>query len=461
MNLIRSLQFGYYGLTIKAMLNTLNLRKFLLFIGDVFVLYLSLLITVFSGFFRLKRAFGWDVFMEHLMPFSLVYLSWLVIFYIFGFYDIKIAREGPAFYTKIFGAVLTGLALGMIFFYLSPISEITPKTNLVISALIFMILFLGWRKLFFAIFSTKLITRVAIIGPEQQAREIIKEIESRPYLGYQIVPLNLLGDLLVQTSEKKIDTLIIPTDLASDSQLAQNLYRCLSAKVNFLDWATAYELICEKIPNEFLAHTWFLENLKEGEKKLYDSLKKIMDAAIALALLVATIPFWPIIALFIKLGDKGPVFYRQKRIGKDGKPFTLFKFRSMRQEAEAITGAVWAKEKDPRVTRTGRFLRRLHIDELPQMLNIMKGEISLVGPRPERPEFISQLEKEIPHYRMRHLIKPGFTGWAQLKFRYGRSVMDAKEKFQYDLYYLKNRSLILDAGILLKTFRLFFKKEQG
>ena len=441
------------------MLNTLNLRRFLLFIGDIFVLYLSLLITVFSGFFRFKRAFGWDVFMEHLVPFSLVYLSWLVIFYIFGFYDIRIAREGPVFYTKIFGAVLTGLALGMIFFYISPISEITPKTNLVINSLIFTILFLGWRKLFFAIFSTKLITRVAIVGPEQQTREIIKEIESRPYLGYQIVQINLLGDLLVQTSEKKIDTLIIPTDLASDSQLAQNLYRCLSAKVNFLDWATAYELICERIPNEFLAHTWFLENLKEGEKKLYDSFKKIMDIILALALLIATLPSWPIIALFIKVEDGGPIFYRQERIRKDGKPFFLIKFRSMNQEAEAKTGAIWAKEKDPRITRVGKFLRRVHLDELPQMLNILKGEISLVGPRPERPEFISQLEKEIPHYRMRHLIKPGFTGWAQLKFRYGRSVMDAREKFQYDLYYLKNRSLFLDLGILLKTFQLFFKKE--
>ena len=184
-----------------------------------------------------------------------------------------------------------------------------------------------------------------------------------------------------------------------------------------------------------------------------------MDIILALALLIATLPLWPIIALFIKVEDGGPIFYRQERIRKDGKPFFLIKFRSMNQEAEAKTGAIWAKEKDPRITRVGKFLRRVHLDELPQMLNILKGEISLVGPRPERPEFISQLEKEIPHYRMRHLIKPGFTGWAQLKFRYGRSVMDAREKFQYDLYYLKNRSLFLDLGILLKTFQLFFKKE--
>jgi len=127
-------------------------------------------------------------------------------------------------------------------------------------------------------------------------------------------------------------------------------------------------------------------------------------------------------------------------------------------EAESKTGPVWAKEQDPRVTRVGRWLRRIHFDELPQMINVLKGDISLVGPRPERPEFVEKLEKEIPHYHVRHLIKPGFTGWAQIKFRYGRSIMDSREKFQYDLYYLKNRSLILDLGILLKTFQLFLKK---
>ena len=131
----------------------------------------------------------------------------------------------------------------------------------------------------------------------------------------------------------------------------------------------------------------------------------------------------------------------------------------MNVEAESKTGPVWAEKEDPRVTKAGKLLRRVHLDELPQMINVLKGDISLVGPRPERPEFVEKLEKEIPHYHVRHLIKPGFTGWAQIKFRYGRSVMDSQEKFQYDLYYLKNRSLILDLGILLKTLQLFLRKE--
>jgi len=131
----------------------------------------------------------------------------------------------------------------------------------------------------------------------------------------------------------------------------------------------------------------------------------------------------------------------------------------MKPGAEDETGPVWAKKEDSRTTKVGKFLRRIHLDELPQMINVLKGEISLVGPRPERPEFVKRLEEEISHYHIRHLIKPGFTGWAQIKFRYGRSVMDSQEKFQYDLYYLKNRNFFLDLGILLKTLQLFFKKE--
>ena len=438
------------------MLNILNIRKFLLIVADIFLLYASLAIVLFFSFGENLR---WKIINEHLLPFSIIYFFWLIIFYIFSLYDLSVIRIKEKFYTKIFSAILMALAVGMIFFYLSPISEITPKTNLILNAVIFTILFLGWRKLFFTIFSARLITRVAIIGKDEQTKEIIKEIRSRPYLGYQIVDVNLDGDLLVQARAKKIDTLIVPANLDSSSQLTQNLYRCLSARVNFLDISTAYELICEKIPNEFLAHTWFLENLREGEKKIYDNIKKGVDIILASFLLAITLPLWPVIALLIKSEkDGGPVFYQQERIGKDGKSFFLIKFRSMNQEAEAGTGAVWAKEKDPRVTTVGKFLRYTHLDELPQMINVLRGDISLVGPRPERPEFINQLEREIPHYRIRHLIKPGFTGWAQIKFRYGRSVIDSQEKFQYDLYYLKNRSLLLDMGILLKTFQLFFKK---
>ena len=160
----------------------------------------------------------------------------------------------------------------------------------------------------------------------------------------------------------------------------------------------------------------------------------------------------------IKLDSPGPVFYTQKRVGKDGEIFTIYKFRSMQYRAEEH-GARWAEKKDPRVTRAGKLLRLTHIDELPQIWNIFKGEMSLVGPRPERPEFVELLEKELPYYFVRHTIKPGLTGWAQINYQYGASVEDAHNKLEYDLYYVKNMSLFLDLKILLRTIGVVLLKE--
>ncbi|MCP6719461.1 MAG: exopolysaccharide biosynthesis polyprenyl glycosylphosphotransferase, partial [Patescibacteria group bacterium] len=275
---------------------------------------------------------------------------------------------------------------------------------------------------------------------------------------YKIVPIDIKEDFLPQIQKYNIETVIFTEEFESNPKMLKALYFSLSARVSFLDFATAYELIYEKIPVPMISEAWFLENLKEGERGLYDKIKMFFDTILAISLLILSLPFWFLIALFIKLEDRGPIFYSQERVGKDRKSFVLYKFRSMKVGAEKGE-AVWAEKEDRRVTRVGKLLRRTHLDEIPQMINIIKGDISLVGPRPERPEFVEELERKIPHYHLRHIIKPGFTGWAQIKFRYGRSVIDSNEKFQYDLYYLKNRSALLDIGVLLKTFQLFFKKE--
>ena len=283
-------------------------------------------------------------------------------------------------------------------------------------------------------------------------------MSEKPYLGYKIIPLDINKDLLSQIQNENINTVIFTEEYESDPKLLKALYLCVPARVNFIDFATTYELIYEKVPVSTISQAWFLENLKEGERGFYDKIKRSVDIVLATILLVLTFPFWILTAILIMLEDQGPVFYSQKRVGKDRKLFTLYKFRSMKVGAENGK-AIWAEKEDKRITKIGKILRRMHFDEIPQMINIIKGNISLVGPRPERPEFVGGLEKEIPHYHLRHIIKPGFTGWAQIKFRYGRSVIDGHEKFEYDLYYLKNRSFLLDIGVLLKTFQLFFKKE--
>jgi exopolysaccharide biosynthesis polyprenyl glycosylphosphotransferase len=434
------------------MTNALNLRKTFLFGGDIASLYLSLIATIFI---RYWSDFSWQLVHSHLLPLSIVYIFWILIFYVFGLYELHILAR-TRLYLKIGMALLVCLLLGISFFYLFPIFEVAPKTNLIINAVVFGMLFILWRKAYYSVFSSKMMSKIAVIGSDEVKNDLKKAVNDRPYLGYKITELDNKKDLKEQIIKEDIDILVIPTDL--DYVLAKDLYLALSTRINFIDWAQAYELICEKIPVSLIPHGWFLNNLKERERASYIRFKRIIDIVLAIFTLTVSLPLFIVVSLLIKIEDRKSVLYRQKRVGKDENLFSLFKFRSMREDAENKTGAVWAKEKDSRATKIGKILRQTHLDELPQMINILKGDISFVGPRPERPEFVEQLKKEIPYYEIRSLIKPGFTGWAQIKFRYGRTVMDSKEKFEYDLYYLKNRNPLLDMGVLLKTFQLFFKK---
>jgi exopolysaccharide biosynthesis polyprenyl glycosylphosphotransferase len=178
--------------------------------------------------------------------------------------------------------------------------------------------------------------------------------------------------------------------------------------------------------------------------------KRLSDIIVSFFVLLISSPFWPIIALCIKINSRGPVFYAQKRVGQNESLFSLFKFRSMVDKAEKDE-ARWASEDDKRITLVGKILRKLHLDELPQFWNVIKGEMSLVGPRPERPEFVEELKKEIPYYSLRHFMKPGLTGWAQVNFPYASSLEDSQEKLEYDLYYISHMSLLFDLRIFLKT----------
>ena len=182
--------------------------------------------------------------------------------------------------------------------------------------------------------------------------------------------------------------------------------------------------------------------------------KRVFDLSAASIGLICFLPLVPFIALAIKMDSPGPMLFRQVRVGRGDRPFVLMKFRTMREDAEAGTGAVWSQVDDPRITKVGNFLRRSRLDEIPQLINILKGDMSLVGPRPERPEFVRELKEMIPYYSERHYVKPGLTGWAQVLYSYGSTVDDAIEKLRYDMYYIKNISIILDLYIVIKTFKV-------
>lgn len=222
------------------------------------------------------------------------------------------------------------------------------------------------------------------------------------------------------------------------------------AGVEIVDVSTLFERLGRRLPADLLDERWFLERFTMERGIGFHVGKRAMDILASLTGLALALPLLPAIALAIWLEDRGPIFYGQVRVGKDGRPFTIYKLRSMRIDAEN-GGAVWALKNDDRVTRMGRFLRKSRLDEVPQLFNVLRGDMSLVGPRPERPEFVASLEKEIPFYAHRHRVQPGLTGWAQVRYPYGASVEDAAQKLAYDLYYMKHRSLLFDLAIAWRT----------
>jgi sugar transferase (PEP-CTERM system associated) len=232
----------------------------------------------------------------------------------------------------------------------------------------------------------------------------------------------------------------------------EELLNCKLAGIQVVDAPSFYESATRKLLIENITPSWFI--FSHGFKVTWwlRLCKRTLDIMASFFGLLILSPIIPIIALAIKLDSPGPVLFCQKRVGEGDRDFTLMKFRSMRQDAEAATGAVWSQENDPRITKVGNFLRCTRLDEIPQLVNILRGDMSLVGPRPERPEFVNKLKERIPYYSERHYVKPGLTGWAQVCYPYGSSVEDAIEKLRYDLYYIKNISILLDFYIIFKTF---------
>jgi len=219
-----------------------------------------------------------------------------------------------------------------------------------------------------------------------------------------------------------------------------------------IDMPDMYQALKWRIPINYVEDNWFLreKGFEYPKNILVMKAKRLIDIIISSFILTLSLPLWPIIALLIKMNSRGPVFYVQKRVGKNESLFSLYKFRSMIDKAEE-NEAVWAGENDKRITFVGKILRKLHLDELPQFWNVIRGEMSLVGPRPERPEFVEELEKKIPYYSLRHFMEPGITGWAQVNFPYASSIEDSHEKLEYDLYYVSHMNMLFDVQVLLKT----------
>jgi exopolysaccharide biosynthesis polyprenyl glycosylphosphotransferase len=303
--------------------------------------------------------------------------------------------------------------------------------------------------------------KMLMIGDGVIGAEIKKTITENSQLGYAIKAE--MDETTAYASPQKIkeiarregvNLIVISNKLKHEPALVAVLYDLFATGIAVTDIVSFYELIMRKVPLLEIQEAWFIENIAGGIN-FYDSLKRAGEFVFALALGIILIPFEIVIALLVALTSRGPVIYRQVRVGEKGKNFTLYKFRTMRVDAEK-DGAQWATKNDRRTTPLGGMLRASHLDELPQLWNIIRGDLSFVGPRPERPEFVEKLEARIPYYEARLFIKPGVTGWAQINHRADLTDADVIEKLQYDIYYLKNRSPILDWAIILKTIKSVF-----
>jgi exopolysaccharide biosynthesis polyprenyl glycosylphosphotransferase len=437
-----------------------QLKTALLFLGDIIVLYASLLITLALRYGKNILGDGAGI---NFGPFTVVFALWLLIFYIAGLYDPRRLRNGIEFLKMLATCLVVNALIAILFFYFIPAFGIAPKTNLFIFFIVFAVIETPWRRAFNrATQGSEAPNRAILVGDGETADDIAKVIHENPQLGYAIVRRipekaaagepRLFRETVVGLHANIV---AVPRYLKREGKLLPILYALFGAGVNVIDLAAFYEQVLQKVPLDDLEETWFLENI-EGAGRYYDSLKQAGEFVLALAIGIVLLPFELVIALIIKLTSRGTAIYRQERTGKNGNSFMLYKFRTMRTDAEKH-GAQWSSgSHDTRVTAFGKFLRASHLDELPQLWNIIRGDISFVGPRPERPEFVAKLKEQIPYYDIRLLVKPGLTGWAQINHRADRDLGDVREKLQYDIYYLKNRSPVLDTTIILRTAKSFF-----
>ncbi|MEW5805613.1 MAG: exopolysaccharide biosynthesis polyprenyl glycosylphosphotransferase [Patescibacteria group bacterium] len=422
-------------------------RKTAYLIIDSFSFWLSFAVL---ALWRWQIYPGSELFAKHLLPFLLIFVLTIFIFYSMGLYE-NLSNSDWLVSGSI-GLMVSFLTATAFFYFYSRFNPmITPRGSLVLFWLIFCFFSFNLRALVESLVYKKTKQIIGLIKNPKNSL-IINSLNQASQL-YQFsileIPETFLenqNSLEEMTKNQSIKTIIGFSEALSLSQLKS----LSNLNLEFYSLGAFFEQKLKKLNLEIAEKTWLLSSIRKQPL-----IREITERGLALALILIALPVWLAIILLGKVFSPGPIFFKQKRIGKNGKIFQLYKFRTMVKDAEKA-GAQWAKTDDPRITSWGKIIRQTHLDELPQLINIFKGEMSFIGPRPERPEFVKELEEKIQFYSLRHLIKPGLTGWAQINYPYGASIEDAKNKLEFDLFYLKNRSLFLDLKILIKTFRFLF-----
>jgi sugar transferase (PEP-CTERM system associated) len=371
------------------------------------------------------------------------------------------------------------IAIGFVFVGIGLLSFAIPKFGVAgkmyyLSILIASVLLLFWRFVF-EIYINRFAPRenILIVGTGEVARQVGEEVRKRKRLGFHLVGFinapptkNIqfsgeMGEVLGDPAQMDqiienfgVDKIVVAITERRGEYPVKEMLALRVSGCQVVEWPGFFEKLSGRIPIDSLAPSFFIFNEGFRKSRILLSIRRFVSAIVAAVLLVFLLPVFLVVAILIKLDSPGAVIYSQIRVGQGNRPIRIYKFRSMRSDAEKNGDAVWAVENDPRITRIGHILRKSRIDELPQFFNVLMGELDFVGPRPERPEFVEKLQSMIPYYALRHTVKPGITGWAQVMFHYGSTIDESKEKLQYDLFYIKNMSLKLDLFILFHTFKI-------
>ena len=441
----------------------------LLFLGDIALFVAALWLTLTVRYFELPST---TLLYDHIVPFSILFALWALIFFIAGLYDkhtVIFKRKLP---TIILNTQLVNVSIAALFFFFVPYFGIAPKTNLIIYLLISFPLILLWRLVIFPMLGVRKKQKAILIGHGKEMKDLETEINNNPRYGLEFVltidlaKVTNLNDIqkevLVRIGPEEASIIVSNTRNEKMEALLPLLYNLtfLQIKFQFIDINQLYEDVFDRIPLSSLQREWFLENISSTSAGVYDIMKRTIDVVAALTMGVVTAIIYPLVYVVYKFEGDGPVFIAQKRIGKYNESITAYKFRSMTQNEDGV----WIGESKNEVKRIGRVLRSTSLDEFPQFWNILKGEMSLIGPRNDVSGLGSRLAEAIPHYNMRYLVKPGLSGWAQIKQDYSKgnispqSVEETKIRLSYDLYYIKNKSFLLDIVIALRTIQTLISR---
>jgi len=439
-------------------------KSILLFAGDA-----CLICAGFLSSMRLKAGDMGQLVQEPSWTGLVVLIFYFLSFYLLDLYAFDLGfRSAKYFYRFLAANAGASIAISVVFYFLSFLE--TGRGILLITAAIVAIFTFAWRLLFEWIFRRFLgrVRKMLIVDSGSAGRALCAEVNGKfdyrvtgfldddpATWGLRNSPVVLGGTAMLSDWNlmRNINTIVI-----SQLKNPETLKRALQCKLKGIlvyDIHTFYKEVMGKLSVEYMDDLWFVSNPLSGVRRNIYNLKckRLLDIGFSLLGLLLSLPITLLTAAAIKVESRGPVLYYQSRIGYRNRVFKAVKFRSMRVDAE-LKGAVWADKNDPRVTKVGKFIRKYRVDEIPQVWNVLRGEMSFIGPRPERPEFVTMLEKNIPYYSLRHSVKPGITGWAQVNYPYGASEKDALEKLKYDLYYINYLSPALDFYILLRTAKI-------